>query len=106
MIGSIMMLTANEAARPERSRPRINTHVAKMKRPATIDGSAVIAVTTERTSSVILPRVSVRYTAHTSASGTLKISDRLMMINVPTIACEMPPTLIGSSGPAALMSSV
>ena len=49
MIGSIMMLIAIEAARPERSKPRIRIQVAKMNRPARIDGSAVMASTTVRT---------------------------------------------------------
>ena len=106
MIGSIIRLTANDAARPERSKPRISTHVAKMKRPAMIDGSAVIAVTTDRTSSVNRPRVSVRNTAHPSASGTVMINDSVMMISVPTMACLIPPTVSGSSGPASLMSCV
>jgi hypothetical protein len=106
MIGSIMMLTASAAARPERWKPRIRIHVAKMNSPARIDGSAVIAVTTERTRPVVRPPVSLRNTAHVMPSGTVMTSAIPMMISDPAMACEMPPMSSGSSGPALRMSSV
>ena len=106
MIGSIMMLIAIDAARPERSNPRIRIHVAKMNRPARMEGSAVIAVTTVRTRPAARFFVSFRNTAHINASGTVMISASEVMISVPTTAWVTPPTLSGSSGPALLMSCV
>ena len=80
--------------------------MAKMNRPARIDGSAVIASTIVRTSRPARLRVSLRNTAQASPSGTVITSAIAMMISVPTIAWRMPPSSAGRAGPAALMSSV
>uniref|UniRef100_A0A6J7PZE2 Unannotated protein n=1 Tax=freshwater metagenome TaxID=449393 RepID=A0A6J7PZE2_9ZZZZ len=104
MMGSIMMLMAREAAKPDRSNPRMSTQVAKMKRPARIEGSAVIAVTTLRTSPRIRLRVSLRKTAQARPRGTVTTSAIETMMTVPSIACRIPPFSSGSSGPALLMS--
>ena len=106
MIGSIMMLTAMAAARPDRSKPRIRIQVAKMNRPARIDGSAVMASTTVRTNRENRLLISLRNTAVDRPSGTVMAMAMPMMMSVPTMAWPMPPTVMGSAGPAELMSWV
>lgn len=71
-----------------------------------MDGNAVIASTMVRTNRLKPPATSLRKTAHTSPAG-IQIS-RAMEIchSVPTIACRMPPTLSGSTGPASAIDSV
>ncbi len=106
MIGSIITEIASAAAKPDFPRPRMRIHVARMNRPATIDGSAVIASAMVRTSRVSGPRVSLRNMAQAIPSGTVMIRAIVIMNNVPIMACRMPPTVMGSSGPALDMSCV
>ena len=106
MIGSIMMLTAMAAARPDRSKPRIRIQVAKMNSPARIEGSAVMASTTVRTNRENRLLISLRNTAPAMPSGTVMAMAMPSMMSVPTMAWPMPPTVTGSSGPAWLMSWV
>ena len=58
MIGIIMIVIAKDAARPLRSKPNDTTHRLRTNRPATIDGSAVIASTRVRTTRDIRPPTS------------------------------------------------
>ena len=62
-----------------------------MNRPATIDGSAVIASTMVRTNRANRPGNSLRKTAQVRPSGTVMTSAMVIMLSVPTIACRMPP---------------
>ncbi len=75
-----------------------------MNRPATIDGSAVIASTIVRTNCAKRPPTSFRNSAVTMPSGIEMASAMLIWISVPTIACATPPTSSPSSGPANSMS--
>src|SRR5262249_17492511 len=76
----------------------------KMNRPATIDGSAVIASTTVRTGPARRLRVSLMKTAHKRPSGTVNRLASEMITRDPTMACLIPPFDNGSSGPVSLMS--
>ena len=59
-----------------------------------------------RTKSVNLPGISLRKTAQVIPSGMVTASAMKIMMSVPTMAWMMPPTSIGSSGPALAMSEV
>lgn len=105
-IGSIITLIAKPAARPDFCMPRPRIQVAYTIRPATIEGSAVIASTIVRTNRENRPGIWFRYTAQARPSGTVIARAMAIMVRVPSIAWAMPPWVSGSSGPEACMSSV
>ena len=74
MMGSIMTLIAREAANPDFGTPNIKMAVAKMNRPATMEGRAVIASTMVRTKREKRPGISLRYTAAAIPSGIVMTS--------------------------------
>ena len=75
-----------------------------MNRPATIEGSAVIASTTVRTNRANLPPTSVMNTAVPMPSGSVIATAMPSWMSVPTIACRMPPLVERRRGPDAAMS--
>ena len=64
---------------------------AKMNRPATIDGIALIASVSIRTGIASLPPTSLRNTAVMMPSGTDMSAESPTTSSVPTIACHAPP---------------
>ena len=106
MIGNDITLSASAAAKPDRGRPRISTYRLKTNRPATTDGSAVIASTTVRTRRENGPGNSLRNTAQVIPSGTVITNAIEISISVPATPCSTPPLVNGSSGPVTERSLV
>ena len=77
-----------------------------MKRPATIDGSAVIASTTVRTTLANRPPTSVMKIAVPMPSGSVIATAMPTWISEPTMACSTPPLSKASFGPTPDMSWV
>src|SRR5204863_301038 len=77
-----------------------------MKRPATIDGTALIASTIMRTGRARQPPISLRNTAVVTPSGTEISMARPTCSSVPTSAPGAPPALALSRDPARLPSGV
>ena len=77
-----------------------------MNRPATIEGRAVIASTTVRTTRANRPPTSVMNTAVPMPRGSVMASAMPSWMSEPTIACRTPPCSKPSLGPTPLMSWV
>ena len=76
----------------------------RIKRPATIEGTPLIAWTRKRMGFVNRPRISVRYRAVRIPTGTLSMSEIVTSVRVPVIACNNPPLVSGSVGVARAIS--
>ncbi len=96
-IGIIITVRASEAAKPLFSKPRVMITTPRMKRPATMDGSAVIASTRVRTGRAIRPPTSDMKTAAEMPSGTANRVARPSCSSEPMIAWSAPPEVIGES---------
>ncbi len=96
-IGIIITVSASEAANPLLSNPKVRITMPRMNRPATIEGSAVIASTRVRTGRAIRPPTSDMKTAAAMPSGTANSVARPSCSSEPTTAWIAPPEVIGDS---------
>ncbi len=105
-IGIIITVSAREAAKPLFSQPSVTITMPRMNRPATIDGSAVIASTSVRTGRAIRPPTSDMKTAAAMPSGTANSVARPSCSSEPTTAFRAPPEVIGESAAVCSIDSV